>query len=94
MKPLTEYKKNGYRWSIIMRIGDIAMAHGDKSGGYEVFHVQSHNGREIAGKWCEPAEYPPSNEQWGSKGWSFSDHLTAGHRFCDEVNKAALAAIQ
>jgi hypothetical protein len=84
MKKLTHYRsRNGYPWSVIERRGDIALADGG-SIGWEVFEVQSHNGREIGGKWCEPAEYAPSNEQWGAKGWSFKREDKAREKF-DEL---------
>ena len=81
MKKLTRYRsRNGYEWIIRERRGDIALAHGG-SIGWEVLEVQSHNGREIGGKWCEPAEYSPSNEQRGSKGWSFKSEESARAKF-------------
>ena len=84
MKPLTTYhSRNGYRFNVIDRRGDVALADGG-SVGYEVFEVQSHDGREIAGTWFEPAEYPPSNEQWGTKGWSFKHEASARRKF-DEL---------
>jgi hypothetical protein len=84
MKKMTHYRsRNGYPWTIIERRGDIALAYGG-SIGFEVFEVQRHDGREIGGKWCEPAEYAPSNEQWGSKGWSFSNEKSARAKF-DEL---------
>lgn len=75
MKKLTEYKKNGRTWRVVNRSGDIAIFASDQF--YEVIMIQSHNGREIHGKHFPAAEYPPSNEQWGSKGWSFSDEKKA-----------------
>ena len=90
MKKLTRYRsKNGYEWNVIERRGDIALAHGG-SIGFEVFEVQSHNGREIGGKWCEPAEFAPSNEQWGSKGWSFKREEPAREKFDELAAEAAL----
>lgn len=83
MKTLKSYhSRNGYLWKIIERQGDIALAHGGIIG-WEVFEVQRHHGREIGGKWCEPAEYAPSNEQWGSKGWSFKDEAKAREKFAE-----------
>jgi hypothetical protein len=79
MKTLTKYKRNGIEWNIINRINNIAVAESER--GYEVIIVQSHNGRTIAGNYCEPAEYPPSNEQWGSKGWSYSLLVDANEKF-------------
>jgi len=69
MKQLTEYKRNGLTWQLLTRKGNAAIF--QSRYGYEVIVIQSHNGRTIAGNYCEPAEYPPSNEQWGSKGWSY-----------------------
>lgn len=80
MKILTNYRsKNGYPWKIIERQGDIAIA---ESGiGYEVIIIQRHNGREINGIYFEPAEYAPSTEQWGVKGWSFKSFEKAKEKF-------------
>jgi len=69
MKQLTEYKRNGLTWQIVTRLGNAAIF--KSQYGYEVIAIQSHNGRTIASNYCEPAEYPPSNEQWGSKGFSY-----------------------
>lgn len=91
MKTLTDYKKNGYHWRIKLREGDVALASADEREAYEVFIVQSHNGREIAGNWCEPAEFSPSNEQWGRKGWSYANRGDAASKF-DELVNASLAA--
>jgi hypothetical protein len=89
MKKLTRYSKNGRRWEIIKRVGNLAIATDGKNH-YEVFHIQSHNGRQMAGRFFEPAEYSPSNEQWGSLGWSYSDLTEANIRFDAELNKLAL----
>lgn len=74
MKRLTGYLKNKHLFKLHTRQGDLAIFHGqsteNSSDTWEVIEIQSHNGREIAGKYFEPAEYPPANEQWGSKGWT------------------------
>ena len=87
MKKLTIYKKNGFEFSVVERVGNVARAIGRKGKveNHEVFHVQSHNGREIAGNFAEAAEYPPSNEQWGSKGWTYSGEDQAKEAFWDLV---------
>jgi len=69
MKLLTEYKRNGFTWQLVTRKGNAAIF--QSQYGFEVIQIQSHNGRTIGGNYCEPAEYPPSNEQWGSKGWTY-----------------------
>lgn len=74
MKTLTNYTKNKHDFSLLARSEDIAMFRGLSQNGqshtFEVIEIQSHDGREIGGKWCDAAEYPPSNEQWGSKGFT------------------------
>ena len=85
MKKLTQYRsKNGFPFIVIYRQGNIAMADGG-SIGFEVFEVQSHNGREIGGKYFPPAEFAPSNEQWGAKGWSYKTREAALAKF-EELN--------
>jgi len=79
MDRLTQYKKNGRIWSVANRSGNIAIFSSDQF--FEVIIIQSNGGREIHGKHFPPAEYPPSNEQWGSKGWSFSDSKSASDKF-------------
>lgn len=91
MKLLTEYQKNGHRFTQYCRAGNLAIFHGraikGKSETWEVIHIQSHNGREIGGKFVEPSEFPPSNEQWGSKGWTFTNPDLARDRFEVEIGK-------
>ena len=92
MKRLTKYRsRNGYEWTITDRIGDVALAKSTGMVSFEVFEIQSHNGREIGNKWCEAAEYAPSNEQWGSKGWSFKSESLARAKFDEMVNEIKVA---
>jgi hypothetical protein len=92
MKPLTKYKRNGLSWQITTRQGNAAIF--QSQYGFEVIQIQSHNGRTIPAKdekpetYCEPAEYPPSNEQWGSKGWTFRlDQLEDAKIKLKEISK-------
>lgn len=98
MKILTQYSKNGHDFTLYCRVGNLAIFHGKRKCGnsetWEVIHIQSHQGREIAGKWAAAAEYPPSNEQWGSKGWSFTNPESARDRFEVEVEKVASKAVE
>ena len=74
MKTLTTYTKNKYEYTIILREGDLAISFGKSrisdATTWEVFQVQSHNGLTIGGVYMPPAEFCPSNEQWGTKGWT------------------------
>lgn len=85
MKTLTSYSKNGYDFSLHKRVGNLAIFIGISRLGsppnFELIEIQSHNGRQMkftnkdTGKvtesFAEPAEYPPSDSQWGTKGWTF-----------------------
>jgi hypothetical protein len=62
----------------------IAVAQGKHD--FEVIIVQSHNGREFTTKdgqlvKAQPAEFPPSSEQWGAKGWTYRDIESAQIKF-------------
>jgi hypothetical protein len=75
MKPLpTQFTKQGFEFTQIKRVGMLAIyvkqSLHNKGSTYEVIRVQSHNGRTIAGKYFEPAEYFPSSEQWGTHGFT------------------------
>jgi len=74
MNKLTEYKRNGFHYKILKRSGDYGLFHGKSKDceTFEVIKIQSHNGRAIYGKTFPPSEFPPSNEQWGSYGWTFT----------------------
>jgi hypothetical protein len=76
MKILSEYKKNGYTFHQYKREGDFAIFKGTQEGNkhenWEVIQIQSHDGRNIMGNEVAAAEYAPSNEQWGAKGWTHS----------------------
>lgn len=89
MKKLTHYTKNGHEFEIIERMGDIGIFKGTRIGGlsvtWEVIHIQSHNGREVHGTYCPPSEYPPSNEQWGAKGWTYQTEAQARVKFEKEA---------
>ena len=73
MKLLTEYRRNGNDFKLTARRGNAAVFRCDDLADfspYEVIVIQSHNGREIMGNTIPPAEYPPSDAQWGSLGWT------------------------
>lgn len=74
MKLLTEYTKNKYTFQLIERDGDFAIFRGyskDHSRpNWEVIKIQHHDGRDAFGKHYDPTEFPPSDAQWGEKGWT------------------------
>jgi hypothetical protein len=91
MKTLEYYTKNGHEFTMFVRAANLAIFHGKRIGGksdtWEVIYIQSHDGREIGGRYLPPAEFPPSNEQWGSKGWTYRDQRFAEWRFKVELEK-------
>lgn len=87
-KPLEkEFTKNKFRLKQLVREGDVAIFHKvgldpqPHDAGFEVVVIGRHNGYEIAGNKIEPSECYPSNEQWGTKGWSYRDLFTAEARY-------------
>jgi hypothetical protein len=91
MKLLTNYKKNGYQFSLIERAGAFAAFKGERVGGmstWEVIEVQSHDGLILFGDYCPPAEYPPSNAQWGVKGWTYMSEEKALGRLVELTKEA------
>jgi hypothetical protein len=42
-----------------------------------VIEIQSHNGLTMRGVFIPPAEFAPSNEQFGIKGWTASNEEQA-----------------
>lgn len=74
MKKLEKYSKNNYKFEIIHRDGDWAIAKGTPKEGshvtWEVIQVQSHNGIYMGENWVDAKEFPPSNNQWGMKGFT------------------------
>lgn len=89
MKQLTQYRKHGKDFLLIKRSGNIGLFKENKYNSYEVIIIQSHNGREIMGNVIPPAEFAPSDESWGSKGWTYTIEADALKKF-DELCEIAL----
>lgn len=78
MKLLTEYTKNDHTFAVVERIQDTAIFHGRSTKGssetWEVIQIQKQEAgnRTFGGVVVnvEAREFPPSNNQWGSKGWT------------------------
>jgi hypothetical protein len=74
MKQLAKYAKNKYDFELFHREGDLAIfkgvsrEHGREN--WEVIEIQRHDGLTMAGVFMPPAEFAPSNAQWGVKGWT------------------------
>ena len=89
MKQLNNYRKHGNDFLLIKRSGNVGLFQEKKYNSYEVIIIQSHNGREIMGNVIPPAEFAPSDESWGSKGWTYTIEADALKKF-DELCEIAL----
>jgi hypothetical protein len=81
----TTFRSGGFSFKILRRDGDIALFRKTKPGlGFESFEVvviQRHETFEIKGKLIPAGEHLSRSEQWGIKGWTYSDRLSADRRF-------------
>lgn len=77
------YKNFDYKQ--LFREGKIAIYEQKLKDGvkcnYEVVVIEEHNGYEIAGNKFPPAEMYPSSNQWGVKGFTFTDYDDALIKF-------------
>lgn len=79
MKPLPiSYNKNGFTFNQIIREGDVAVyeqiiPETGKRIAYEVFEVMKKKAATINGSIIEARETSPSNEQWGTNGFTVYD---------------------
>lgn len=87
MKQLTEYKKNGFSYTILKRKGQVALAHGisTTSETWEVIHIRQNEAGERFGKMFEASESPPGNNEWGSRGFTCSSLVMGERKFDLEV---------
>ncbi len=74
-----EFTKGGFQCRQLARSGRAAIYEQtkDEMVAYEVVVIRNHNGRVIAGQAIPPSEYMPSPEEWGSKGWTYTDKRVA-----------------
>jgi hypothetical protein len=81
MKTLaTEFKKSGFDFKQVRRLGDVAIyskRKGSADLGFEVIKISHHNGYTIAGNFIPPSETYPSSEQWGTNGFTCDDEQSA-----------------
>lgn len=78
------YKQDGFSHEVCDRVNDVALVakyKGNVPRGYEVIKIQQHEGFTIAGKVIPAAEHPPRSEDWGTKGWTFTDKESAIEKF-------------
>lgn len=84
MKPLpTNFTRDGYDYEQLKREDNVAIYRRTKKSviEFEVFRVQKHDGRIIAGQVIAPAEFMPSSAQWGRLGFTCVTPERAHARF-------------
>ena len=69
-----EFTSCGFNFKQVFREEDFAVYKKWKEGqareSFEAIKIKRHNGYDIAGVHCPPAEMYPSNEQWGLMGFT------------------------
>jgi hypothetical protein len=74
MKILTEYSKHKYDFTIKHREGNIAIAYGKhrihEHDNWEIIRIRSHNGLQMGDNFVSPAEFGPSDREWGVHGFT------------------------
>jgi hypothetical protein len=77
MKKLPDkFRKNGYDFELVERVCDIAIyavQTGTTTKTFEVFEVQKLAARVVGNKIIEAREASPSNEAWGTKGFTYGN---------------------
>lgn len=81
-----EFTKWQFTFREIKREGDVAIYEQTKTStgefcSYEVIKINKHDGYEIAGNKIEPAEMYPSNELWGTYGFTLPTIKKAEEKF-------------
>jgi hypothetical protein len=80
-----EFTYKNFNYKQLLRDGKIAIYQQTLKGGqkfnYEVVIIEEHNGYEIAGNKFPPSEMYPSSNQWGVKGFTFTDYDDALVKF-------------
>ncbi len=103
MKPLPDqYKLNKWHYKVLKRDGDVVLVSQSRvenlpasspAAAYEVFIVRKHEARDfVAGGnavTLEAKEAPPTNEQWGTFGWTFTTKEAAEAGFAKIVARQA-----
>jgi hypothetical protein len=88
------FRHDGFEFKLLLREGNIGLFRKTKPGltfeSFEVVIIQRHDTFTIQGKQVEAGEHLPSSEQWGVKGWTYSDRVSAGRKF-DQLNLRASA---
>jgi hypothetical protein len=77
-KPLAvDFRASGFEMHQMMRSESTALYRKTRIGSgaisYEVVRIKKHNGYEIKGVKCEPSEFYPSSESWGTDGFTFTE---------------------
>ena len=88
------FKKYGFDFKQIKRVGDVAIFQQSKSTWpdvrYEVVKIGKHSGYYLGGSKLESAETYPGASLWGIQGWTYTTLELAEKQFkkvCKRFNK-------
>ena len=91
MKELTGYKRNGFEFAAIWRKDDVVAFIGVKdetNKTWEIMHVRKSKAGMRFGKHFEASEHGPSNNEWGTYGFTATNEADAYKIFERELSKA------
>jgi len=87
MTPLPDtFRSDGFDFRLLRRAGAVALLVKSKPGGtpsYEVVRLVRVPEREMFGRVIPAHEAMPASEQWGERGWTYSDRDRAEAKFSD-----------
>ena len=89
-----QFKKYGFDFKQIKRVGNVAIFEQSKPGWpdprYEIVRIGRHNGYYMGDQKIEAAETYPGNSLWGIQGWTATNLERAEVHFkkaCKRFNK-------
>lgn len=86
----SNFEKFKTTFNLIKREGNVAIFSRigeDYPLSYEVVEIKSHNGMMFGDNWVDAKEFLPSNEEWGTKGFSYKSLEKAEQRFLKMVER-------
>ncbi len=84
-RPLPQvFNRAGFRCRIVQRTETVALIHVVGTH-YEVALIRRLPASRIMGTPVPAREALPSNEEWGSRGWSFLEYAAALQKYNDTV---------
>jgi hypothetical protein len=92
MEKLVNYSKNKFYYELVVRQGNFGIFRQRLEPGkgclaYEVIHIRFREETILFDKVWPATEYAPSNEEWGSHGWTLPTLEAAQNKLKELVEK-------